>query len=360
MIRASMHSLFAFALAASPGLALPARADESRAVTATRPTRGEVVRFVTLPGRIQANRKATLYAKVSGYLATLTVDQGDRVKAGQLLGTIEVPELQADLSRYEAEARVATSELERISAAREKAPDLVVAQTVDDARGRAEIARAEVQRIRTLLGFARLTAPFRGIVTARFVDPGAFIPAATAGNASNRGAGETANSAAIVTLMDFETVRVQVPVPEREAALVQIGQPLEFTVDVLGPKKFSARVSRHAYAIDAPTQTMHVEADVANADLALRPGIFVTARVGVDRHADVMTLPVAAVLVEKTTKSVFVNAGGVAKKTPVETGFDDGARVEITRGLAGSETVLLPGIGGPLADGLAVRVVEAP
>jgi len=358
MIGASRLSSIVFVLVASCGLAPSAIADEARAVQTTRPARGEVVRFVTLPGRIQANRKATLYAKVSGYLATLTVDQGDVVKAGQLLGTIEVPELQADLSRYEAESRVATSELERNRDAREKAPDLVVAQTVDDARGRAEIARAEVQRIRTLLGFARLTAPFRGIVTARFVDPGAFIPAATAGNASNRGASETTNSAAIVTIMDFETVRVQVPVPEREAALVRIDQPFDFTVDVLGEKKFSARVSRHAYAIEAPSQTMLVEADVANKDLVLRPGMFVTARLGVDRHVDVWTVPSAAVLVEKTTRSVFVVTGGLAHKTAVETGFDDGTRIEITRGLAGSEPVILPAVG--LSDGIAVRVVEAP
>lgn len=358
MIRASRSSSITLMLVACCGLPLLARAEEARTVTATRPARGDVVRFVTLPGRIQANRKATLYVKVSGYLATLTVDQGDVVTAGQLLGTIEVPELIADLARYEAESRVATSELERVSDAREKAPDLVVPQTVDDARGRAEIARAEVQRIRTLLGFARLTAPFRGIVTARFVDPGAFIPAATAGNASNRSAGESANGAAIVTIMDFETVRVQVPVPEREAALVRIDQPFDFTVDVLGEKKFSARVSRHAYAIEAPNQTMLVEADVANEDLTLRPGMFVTARLGVDRHAAVWTVPSAAVLVEKTTRSVFVVTEGVAHKTAVETGFDDGTRIEITRGLAGSELVIHPASG--MTDGLDVRVVEAP
>jgi len=336
------------ASAADGGGAAPTA--DAIAVPATQPSRGEVVRFVTLPGRIQANQQATLHAKVSGYLAELTVDKGDRVKKGQRLGQIEIPELSADLARFHAELSVAEQELARVAEALAKAPDLVVPQTVDDARGRVEIARAEVRRTETLLGYARLTAPFDGIVTARHVDPGAFIPAATA--ASRRDA--AADGAAILTLMDFETVRVQVPVPELEAARVAVGQPFEFTVDVLGPAAVTTRVARHAYALDPKTQTMLVEADVPNPDLTLRPGMFVSARIGVDRHAEVWTLPFGAVLVEKATRSILVVEGGVARKRTVETGFEDGLRYEIAKGVSGGETVLVPGA-IRIADGDAVR-----
>lgn len=333
----------------------PVGAAEPVAVAATQPARGEVIRFVTLPGRIQANQQATLYAKVSGYLASLSVDKGDRVKAGQTLGQIEVPELSADLARFEAELRVAERELARVSDALVKAPDLVVPQTVDDARAKAEIARADVLRTRTLLGYARLSAPFGGIVTARYVDPGAFIPAASA---SSRG-GESPDSAAIVTLMDFGTVRVQVPVPEADAALVKVGQPFEFSADVLGPRTISTRVARHGYALDPKTQTMLVEADVENPELTLRPGMFVTARIGVDRHSEVWTLPVEAVLVEKAARSIFVLENGIARKRPIETGFENGVRIEITKGIAGGETVLLRGAVA-LTEGVAVRVERKP
>lgn len=323
-------------------------------VASVRPNRASITRFVTLPGRIHANRRATLHAKVSGYLAELAVDKGDRVKQGQTLARIEVPELSADLARFQAERSVAERELERVSEALAKAPDLVVPQSVDDARGRVEIARAEVQRTRTLLGYARITAPFDGIVTARFVDPGAFIPAATA--ASRRDAG--ADGAAILTLMDFETVRVQVPVPEREASLVRTGQPFTFTVDVLGERRFETAVARHAYALDPTSQTMLVEASVENPDLLLRPGMYVTARIGVDRHDDVWTLPLAAVVVEKAGRSIFTLEQGVVRKRAVETGFEDGARVEIVKGLAGNETVLVPGA-QRLIEGQAVRLEGA-
>jgi membrane fusion protein, multidrug efflux system len=328
---------------------------EPLSLPAVRPARGDVVRYVTLPGRIQANRETKLHAKVSGYLKSLSVDAGDRVEAGQTLGQIEVPELSADLARFEAELEVAERELARVSDALAKAPDLVVPQTVDDARGRVEIAGAEMLRTRTLLGYARLAAPFPGIVTARHVDPGAFIPAATA--TSRRGA--DADSAAIVTLMDFETVRVQVPVPEQEAALVQKGQPLDFVVDVLGPTRREAKVARHGYALDPATQTMSVEADVANRDLALRPGMFVTARIGVERHDGVWTLPLGAVQVDKATRSILVFESGIAHKRSVETGFDDGERIEIVKGIAGGETVLVPGT-VRVADGDPVVVAADP
>ncbi len=347
-----------FALAALCALAPAAHTAEPPAapiaVAATRPERGDVTRFVTLPGRIQANQVATLHAKVSGYLTALEVDKGDRVKAGQTLGQIEVPELSADLARFEAELRVAEQELARVGDALAKAPDLVVPQTVDDARGKAEIARADVQRTRTLLGYARLVAPFDAIVTARHVDPGAFIPAATAANRR----GTEQDGAAILTLMDFETVRIQIPVPELEAARVRPGQPVEFSVDVLGDARRTSRVARIAYALDPKTQTMLVEADHPNPDLALRPGMFVTARIGVDRHEGVWTLPVAAVAFEKNLRSVFVAENGVARKRTIETGFDDGTRVEVTKGLAGGETVLLPGA-AKLIDGTAVRIEAA-
>ena len=183
------------------------------------PKRGEIARTITLPSfRILAYQEATLYAKVSGYLKTLTVDKGDAVKEGQLLAEIEVPELLADEAQYKAETRGGRTNYERMAEARQKAPDLVVPQTVDDLRGQWEVAQAKLQRTQTLLQYARIIAPFAGVITARFVDPGAFIPAATAGS--------TPQSAAMLTLMDYSRVRVQVFVPEPEVPFIKNGVPV--------------------------------------------------------------------------------------------------------------------------------------
>src|SRR5437870_3863917 len=146
------------------------------------PKRGEIGRSITLPTfRVLALQEATLYAKVSGYLKTLAVDKGDAVKQGQLLAEIEIPELLADEAQYRAETEVARTNYQRMAEARQRAPDLVVPQTVDDLRGQWEVAQAKLQRTQTLLDYSRIVAPFSGTITARFVDPGAFIPAATAG-----------------------------------------------------------------------------------------------------------------------------------------------------------------------------------
>jgi membrane fusion protein (multidrug efflux system) len=318
-------------------------------VKIARPSRGDIVRYVTLPGSIRANQQATLYAKVPGYLKSIAVDKGDKVQAGQALGEIEVPELLADLAKYKAELKVAELDATRLSAAREKAPDLVTPQSVDDAKGRFEIAKANIERIETLLRYSRLTAPFSGVVTMRYVDAGAFIPAATSGSAAG---------AAVLTVMDFQTVRAQVGVPELEAPLVREGQPVKVSVEGLPGKVFEGRVTRQSFALDDASKTMLVEADLPNADLTLRPGMYAMIKVGVEKHADALLIPVEALVMEKANAFTFVADGGRAKKTAIKTGFNDGAKVEVLSGLTENEPVILVGKMA-LADKQAVNAVEA-
>lgn len=327
-----------------------ANAPKSIEVKVAHPSRSEIIRYVTLPGSIKANQQATLYAKVAGYLKTIAVDKGDRVQAGQSLGEIEVPELLADAAKFKAEVKVAENEFNRLSAAKAKAPDLVTPQAVDEAQERFDIARANLERTETLLRYAKITAPFAGIVTARFVDPGAFIPTPTSGSA--------AQSAAIVTLADFSTVRAQVALPEIEAALAQPGQPVKLTVEGLAGKTFTGTISRMSYALDDATKTMLIEADLPNADLALRPGMYASVKAGLEKHTDALLIPVEALVMEKVNAFAFVAVEGKAKKTAIKIGFNDGAKVEVLSGLTGSEAVILVGK-MTLADGATVNVVEA-
>ena len=316
----------------------------------TRPSRGEIIRFVTLPGSIKANQQVTLYAKVPGYLKSISVDKGDVVAAGQALGEIEVPELLAELAKLKAEVKVAELDSDRVSVAQKKAPDLITPQIVDDAKGRLEIAKASLERTETLLRYARLTAPFGGVVTARFVDAGAFIPAATSGSA--------ASSAAVLTLMDFNTVRVQVPVTELESPLVAKGQPVNVAVESLPGKAFTASVSRISYALDDATKTMLIEADLPNPKLELRPGMYATVKVGLEKHIDALLIPVEALVMEKVNAFAFVHDNGKARKIPLKIGFNDGAKVEVLDGLKGGEAVLVVGKLA-IADGQAVNAMEA-
>jgi membrane fusion protein (multidrug efflux system) len=305
------------------------------AVELVKPRRGAITRSITLPGEIRAYQQATLYAKVTGYLKNISVDKGDAVTNGALLAEIEVPELLADRARFRAEVEVAQTDFNRLNYSNKKAPDLVTAQSVDDARGKLDIAKATRDRTETLLGFTKITAPFSGIVTRRFADPGAFIPAATAGS--------TPQSAAIVTLADFNTVRVQVAVPEAEASHVEAGEPVTLNVEGLPGKNFEGTITRFSYALDDASKTMLAEIEMPNPKLELRPGMYASVKIGIEKKDGAMLIPVGALFTEKVGPSVFTLADGKAKKIPVKTGFNNGTNVEIVSGISPEEPVILLG-----------------
>jgi membrane fusion protein (multidrug efflux system) len=313
------------------------------------PTRGEITRTISLPGNVLANQQAALYAKVTGYLKSIAVDKGAEVKQGDLLAVIEVPELLADFSRNKAEVEIAELDFKRVTEAQEKAPDLITRQSIDAARAKFLGAKAGLERAETLLGFCRITAPFAGVVTKRSVDPGAFIPAATSASA-NQGA-------PLMTIMDFTVVRVQVAVPEPEVPLIQTGQPVKVAVDELPGKVFEGTVTRSAQALEDASKTMLIEIDLPNPKHELRPGMFATARIGVEKKSNALLLPVEAVLVEKGGNSVFTVADGKAKKVSVKTGFNDGKSFEITDGLPADGRVIVLGK-MTLANGQPVSVEE--
>ena len=319
------------------------------AVKVTTPKNAPITRFVTLPGEIKAYQQATLYAKVAGYLKTIRVDKGDQAKEGMLLAEIEVPELIAERAKYKAEVEVANIDFKRLTESQKKAPDLVMPQTVDDARGKLDVAKANLEGTETLLNYTKIIAPFSGVITRRFVDPGAFIPAATSG-----GAGQTA---AIVTLTDFNRVRLQVAVPEVEASLVAVDQPVKLTVEGLPGRNFEGKVTRLSYALDEASKTMLVETELPNPKLQLRPGMYATVKIGIERKEDALLLPTEALLTERAGTSVFVVLDNKAKKTRVQTGFNDGVHFEIVKGVNSGQQVILLGKQA-LSDGQSVTISE--
>jgi membrane fusion protein (multidrug efflux system) len=323
------------------------RVEGPLAVKTVRPHKAEILRSVTLPGTVVANQQATLFAKATGYLKKINVDKGDAVKAGDVLAEIEAPELIADLGKAKAELELAQVEYSRSSEAQKKAPDLVVAETVDIAKGKLDVAKANVQRAETLVGFCKITAPFSSVVTRRFVDAGAFIPAA--------GASSTAQSAALVSLADFKVVRVQVSVPEPEVSFVKQGVPATVSVEALPGRSFQGGVTRFAQALDDATKTMLAEIDLENPNGELRPGMYATVKLGVEKHVDASLLPADAVLIEKSGASVFTVADNKAVKAPVKLGFSDGTSVEILDGVKPDAAVIVVGK-ATLNNGQAVTV----
>lgn len=291
------------------------------------PTAGTIHRWVSQPSTLAPWQQATLHAKVTGYIATVTVDKGDAVKAGQVLATLEVPELQADIAKAKAEVKAAEIEVKRLHEARAKSPDLVLPQAVDDAEAKLALAKASLERSETLIQFASIRAPFDGIITARFADPGSLA---------------TANTSRLLEVTDLSTLRLQIPVTELETGLVAVGKPVSAQIDAAGSAPVEASISRIAYALDPATRTMLAEADLKNADLKLRPGMYAMTKIAVEKRDNATLIPVAALVMEKTNAFVFKHAEGKAMKTPVKTGFNDGVNVEVPE-LRPEDVLLVPG-----------------
>ncbi|HWW20017.1 MAG TPA: efflux RND transporter periplasmic adaptor subunit [Steroidobacteraceae bacterium] len=240
----------------------PSKAPDATPRNATAPM-GTLV----LPAEVVAYQSALLTAKVAGYLKRIPVDKGDKVKTGELIADIEVPELLADRVQYTAQVDVARREYERMQQAAKTAPDLVTPDNLDNARGKFEVARAQLDRVNVLLNYARITAPFSGTITARYVDPGAFIPVPSQ---------SSQQSAGIVTLMDFSHVRIQMFVPENDAYQVRPGCKAVFTAVGLPDKRFTAAITRVSYALDRNVRTMLAEIDMLNPNGLLQPGMYLS------------------------------------------------------------------------------------
>src|SRR5712692_10290066 len=305
------------------------------------PKRGEIVRRITLPGNVMAYQQATLYAKVAGYLKTIGVDKGDTVKEGDLL---------ADLVKAKAEAEAAQLDYRRVAEAQKKASDLVMPQTVDAAKAKSGVAVAGLQRIKTLLSYAKITAPFSGVITKRWADPGALIPAPTSSS--------TSKSAAVVTLMDFSTVRIDVAIPDTEAPFVKKDLPVRGAVSELPGRTFQGTVTRFSYALDESTKTMPTEIEISNPDLALRPGMWATVEIELQKKENALLIPAEALVAEKNKNSVFVVRDNKAQRVSITTGFDDGANVEILKGCGPNDAVIVAGKQS-VTDGQKVKATES-
>ncbi|HBJ85576.1 MAG TPA: hypothetical protein DDZ88_17205 [Verrucomicrobiales bacterium] len=328
-----MKSFLLFTLLTTSALALD--------LPATKPQKGTIHRWISLPASFAPWQQVDLKARVAGYIEKITVDKGDVVTPQQQLIQIEVPELKADLIGHRAEVAAAEIEVKRLHEARAKSPDLILPQSVDDAEAKLAIAKAGMERTNALIDLAQIKAPFAGTITDRRVDPGAFAAAG----------GDT-----LLQLTDVSTLRLQVPVIEIETALLKVGQQVEAKVDALGGAIVKGTITRIAGTLDSATRTMLIEADFKNDDGKLRPGMFATARLAVEQHDNATIIPVAGLVKEKANSFVFKHVNGQAIKTAIKPGFNDGVNVEVPE-LKAEDIILLPGT-GTLTDKQPVTVKQ--
>lgn len=340
----------------------PAKPAERR-VAVAKAAREDLDRVLVLPAEFRPFQEIDLHSKVAGFLESIAVDVGDRVAAGQLVATLEVPELQDDLARAraveqrsddevrraEAAYRDVHSAWSRLAAVVKSQPRLVAQQEVDSALARDQqaesvlaaarqqvaVARADVARLETQVRYTRITAPFAGVITRRAADPGALIPAGTTGSAEGN---------PIVRLSQNDRLRLAFPVSMSHVTRVDVGTPVEIRVQNLA-QPIAARVARITRKIETTTRTMDVEVDVPNPDLSLIPGMYASVAIQLDHRPKALAVPVQAVSREKAPSVLVVGADHVIAERAVQLGLETPTRVEVLSGLREGELVVVGGRG---------------
>jgi len=312
---------------------------------------------LVLPGTLQAFEESPIYARTSGYLVRWYKDIGSRVNEGDLLATIDTPEIDQELNQARAARQqiVAQLELAKISAQRWenlRKSDSVSAQEADQqtsgyqqAQANLAAADANVRRLEQLEGFKKVFAPFSGVITRRNVDPGALI---------NAGAGAAGRE--LFDIARVDPLRVYTSVPQAYAAFVHVGESTTITLQEFAGERFSAKVARTAQAIDPNTRTLLTEVDVPNRSGRLLPGSFGEVHFAVGSNVNKVTVPVNAMLFRSEgTRLAIVGPDNKVQLRPISIGKDYGTTLEVLAGVTPQDQVVI-NPSDSLQDGEQVNV----
>jgi RND family efflux transporter MFP subunit len=342
----------------------PAQADQPQAAPAVqtvRPERKTIRHAIEQPGfNIEAFEETPLFAKISGYVKEWKADIGDRVHKDQSLAVLYVPEMDVDLSQKEAAVGAAAAQIKQARAAvltaqaqaaraksqyerlaRSGQTGVLSKEDVEEARLGSESAQAGLERAnadvaaaaaqlkvaeaardysQTMLQYTRIKSPFEGVVTQRNVNTGDFIQPAATG----------ARRQPLFVVDQIDPVRVFVNVPGVESRWTRDGDPVSLRLQGAGGELFQGKVTRNARSLDPQARTLRTEIDLPNPDWKLLPGMYVQATIIV-QHANVWTLPAAAVVTEGDQTFCYRLVDGKAVRTPLQVGLGGEGLVEVVR-----------------------------
>ena len=333
-----------------------------------------ITNTLTLSGEFRPFQEVDVHAKVAGYIRHIYVDVGDRVKAGQILAVLEVPELsaqllgadatvhhagdtihraQGDLARAQSLHEATHLDYNRLKEASAAKPGLIAQQELDDAQakdkeGEAQIdaseaalaeahsqldeALAQQKQLNAMSDYTKIIAPFAGVVTHRYVDTGALVQAGTNSNTQ---------ALPVVSVAETDLFRLILPVPESAVPSVRLGTMVNVHVTSLN-RDFEGKVSRYADDLNLDTRTMHTEVDVPNKDGNIVAGMYAEVAIALARKTDALVVPVQSVSRNGTQASVLVvNSQNRIEERQVRLGLEGSDTVEVISGLAPNDRVVI-------------------
>ncbi|WP_306522156.1 efflux RND transporter periplasmic adaptor subunit [Gemmatimonas sp.] len=310
-----------------------------------------------LPGSVSGLHETPIFARANGFVRTLRVDIGSVVRTGDTLLVLDMPEVReqalqaaAVVEQTEASAALARATLKRWQQLAQQG--VVTPQELDERQAQANVteanlraARANVANVREVLRFGALTAPFSGVVTSRTVDLGALVVA-----------GAAATARPLLTLVQTDTLRVMLNVPQSAAARVRRGMSARVLVRDAGDSAVTGTVVRTAGAIDATTRTLLTEVHVPNRSRKLLPGMYAQVQFAVPSTGASLRIPAIALIVRGDGTQVARVKDNEVELVPVTLGRDFGTTLEVLDGVqAGDALIVNPP--ESLSNGLRVRAV---
>lgn len=343
-------------------------------------SRGNIADNLEIASEFLPFQEVDVYAKVSGYIQKLYVDYGTHVKQGQILAVLEIPELQQQLQQDEASIRRSDQELTRtredlnraqsaytvahltytrLADVQKSRPELISQEEIDVSKGKdleadADVsaqkaalaaaeeallaAKAALGKDQAMFDYARMTAPFDGVVTQIYAFTGALLPAGT--SSTSKG------DSALCRLSQNSLLRLVIPVPERAVSNIQIGESVAVNVSGMD-RTFEGKIIRFSDQIDMATRTMHTEVDVPNPKYELVPGMYASVKIPLHAAAKVLTVPVQAFQAGSEGKGIVmvVGTGNKIERREVAVGLQSATDVEITSGLQENESVIFGSMG---------------
>ncbi len=326
---------------------------------------------LTLPGETAAWYESIIYARVDGYVARWNSDIGDHVQKGQILATIETPELDAQLAAAQAKLKAAqalvvsrqadaefaktTHERWRDSPkgvvsdwereAKKAGYDSAVAQ-LNAAQAQVGLDRADVDRYVALTQFKQVTAPYQGTITERRIDIGNLVTA-----------GSSANTTPLYRMVRDDPIRVFVDVPQSAAGDIKVDTPVQISASNIADRVFDGKVTRTAGAINSKTRTLRVEIDIPNLDHALVPGMYINS-IFLVPTTGLVQIPAAALVFRSGGPQVaIVDKDNKVNFNQVVIARDNGNTVEISSGVSSGDAVIL-NVGSQILEGGTVEAHE--
>ncbi len=330
--------------------------------------------MITLSGEFRPFQEVDVHAKVAGYIRRIYVDVGDHVKTGQTLAILEVPELdaqlqgaeaavrrsqdairraQGDLKRAESLHQATHLDYTRLKQASEARPGLIAEQELDnaqakdrqgeaqisadeaalsEARNQLDVASAEQKQLSAMSGYARIVAPFDGVITKRYVDTGALVQAGTSSNTQ---------AVPVVSVAQTDLFRLTLAVPESAVPMIRLGTTVTVHVQALN-RDFVGKVARFANAVNQETRTMHTEVDVHNSGLTIVEGMYAEVKLTLANKDDALAVPIQAVSREGSHTTVLVvNSNDQIEEREVHLGIEGANQVEVVAGLKPNDRVVM-------------------